>query len=226
MASIARSLETERSSREAPSKTTGALAGALTVVAFTAIHDLWITDIWFNVIPMVLSGALCGLSIVWSYQEAVAEHSWARWWGFNAACASLLIGLGGVSLLVFEPRFTMAELIDADDALARVLPPAMPLIVTGTIVGTLVLWMVYERRRRALFPLLVTQGLLMFLVGHNLAILGLVDIPNDQLFRVFEFVGLTIVLAGLFAAGAMVVGSVRTWSNRTSQEQAGHVPRP
>jgi hypothetical protein len=116
----------------------------------------------------------------------------------------LLVGLGGVSLLVFEPRFTMAELSGTDDALARLIPPALPLIVTGTIVGTFALWVVFGLRRRAFLPILATQSLLMVLVGHNLAILGLVDVPSDQMYKVGEFIGLTVFLAAAFALSVMV----------------------
>lgn len=186
------------------------------MVAFTVVHDIWIADIWFNVVPMVVSGAACGASIVWSYRQGVSAHSWRKWLEYNGACALLLIGLGAVSFLVFEPRFAMAELIDAEDALSRLLPPAMPLIGGGTAVATIALWTMFGRRQSALLPILTTQALLMFLVGHNLAILGLVDIPTDQLYRVFEFVGLTVFLAAAFAVSALAITLVR-W------RRAGHI---
>jgi hypothetical protein len=198
----------EQTARSAPTKLTGALGGGLTVLGFVVLHDLWISDIWFNVVPMVLSGAVCGVSIVWSYQATTTEHSWARWFGYNGVCGLLLIALGAASFLVLEPRFTMAEMMNADDALARLLPPAMPLIVAGTLVGTLVLWLGFGRRGRAVLPMLVTQALLMFLVGHNVAILGLVDIPTDQLYRVLEFIGVTVFLAAAFALSVMVLGRI------------------
>lgn len=200
-----------------PSKWVGAIAGSLTVLAFAVLHDIWISDIWFNIAPMVLSGALCGLSIVWSYQATTPEHSRIRWWGYNAACALLLVGLGAASFLILEPRFTMAEIMNADDALARLLPPAMPLIIGGTLVGTLALWLAFGRRRSALLPTLVTQALLMFLVGHNLAILGLVDIPTDQWYRVAEFVGVTFFLAACFALASMALASIRLRSRPAPQ---------
>ena len=178
------------------------------MVAFTLVHGIWIADIWFNVVPMAISGAGCGSAMVWSYRESVSAHSWGKWLGYNGVNALLLIGLGAASFLVFEPRFTMVELTDAEDALSRVLPPAMPLIGAGTVVGTFALWSLFGRRTSALLSILVTQALLMFLIGHNLAILGLVDIDTDQLYRVFEFVGLTLFLAVGFAASAAVVSAV------------------
>jgi hypothetical protein len=197
-----------------PSKLNGAGAGGLTVLTFAVLHDLWIADIWFNVGPMVFSGAVCGLSIVWSYRAATTDHSWRRWYAYNGACALALVTLGAASFLLLEPRFSMAEIMEADDALARLLPPAMPLIAVGTVVGTLVIWMAYGRRPRALLPTLVTQGLLMFLVGHNLAILGLVDIPNDQAYRIVEFVGATVFLSGAFALSTMLIHLTGSRTNR------------
>lgn len=188
------------------------------MAAFMTVHAIWIADIWFNVVPMVVSGAVCGASIVWSYQETGPKHSWRKWAAYCGGCALLLIGLGGVSFLIFEPRFTMAELMDAEDALGRLLPSAMPLIGAGTAVGTLTLWMVFGRKRTALLPILVSQALLMFLVGHNLAVLGLVDIPTDQLYRVSEFVGLTAFLAAAFGVSTMVITLVR--SSRTVHTRA------
>lgn len=179
------------------------------MVAFTVVHGIWISDIWFNVVPMVVSGAICGASIAWSYRETGGQHTSGRWALYNGACAALLIGLGAASFLMLEPRFSLSELIGAPDALGRLLPPAMPLIGSGTVVGTAALSVVFGRRRSALLPILVTQALLMFLVGHNLAILGLIDIPTDQLYRVLEFVGLTAFLAAAFALSALVIARPR-----------------
>lgn len=209
MASIAEA-ESTVGRQPLPDILSGALAGGITTLAFTMVHGIWIANIWFNVVPMVLAGAGCGAAIVWSYRKSVASHAWSKWLAYNGACALLLLGLGAASFLVFEPRFTMAELIDSDDALARVLPPAMPLIGAGTVVGTFALWLMFGRGTLALLSILTTQALLMFLVGHNLAILGLVDIPTDQLYRVFEFVGLTLFLAAGFAASASAVSVIRT----------------
>lgn len=199
------SIPASRSLADGPSAISGLLGGSLAVVAFAVIHDLWIADIWFNIAPMAISGAACGWSVVFSYRKTTVAHSWRRWTVYNAACALLLVGLGAASFLLLDPRFTMAEMMNADDALARLLPPAMPLIVGGSIVGTLLLWLVFGRRKQAVLPILIAQVMLMFLVGHNLAILGLVEIPADQSYRVLEFVGVTVFLAAGFAAGVALV---------------------
>lgn len=196
--------------REQPPKTLGALSGGLTVLVFVMIHDLWISDIWFNIGPMVFSGAVCGLVIVWSYGKAVPEHSPRRWFVYNGFNAGLLVVLGAVSFLVLDPKLTMAEAMVLDDALAELIPPALPLMIGAILVGTLLLWSAYGRRSGTLVPILLTQVLLVFLVGHNLAILGLVELSADLVTVFVEFIGLTAYLGVGFAAGLMLLVQVRS----------------
>lgn len=182
------------------------------MLLFTLLHDLLISDIWFNLGPMVISGAVCGTVLVWSYRAAVADHTSRRWLAYVGACAGLLVALGVVSLIVLEPRFTMTELLGDDDALGRLLPPALPLMGAATLVGTGVLWLWLDRRPRALVPLLIGQLLLVFFVGHNLAILGLVEMSSAALVALAEFVGLTVLLGGLFAVGVLAAEALRPGS--------------
>ncbi len=137
-------------------------------------------------------------------------QSTRRWLVYNGSYAALLVLLGAASFVVLEPQFTMAELMDADDALQQVLPHGVPLMVAAVVIGTLVLWALYGRKPGALIPILVTQVLLVFLVGHNLAILGIVEMTSGLLLIGAEFVGLTVFLAGVFAGGVVflrVLGS-------------------
>ena len=182
----------------------------MTVLGFAVVHDVFIVDIWSSIRRMVMAGALCGLCIVWSYNKAVADHSTRRWFGYNGSCAALLIALGGVSFVVLDPKFTMAELLVSDDALVEVIPPALPLMVAASVVGTLLLWALFGRKGAALIPILATQVLLVFLVGHNLATLGLVETSSDLINVVWKFVELTVFLASAFAAGVMLSGFVRS----------------
>lgn len=190
---------------EQPSKLLGAVAGGLTTLAFVLLHDLWISDIWFNLGPMLFAGALCGFVIVWGYTKVVVDHSPARWFIYNGCLVGLLVALGAGSFVVLDPRFTMAEAMVMDDALAELIPPALPLMIAATLVGTLLLWLAYGRRRAALVPILATQVLLVFLVGHNLAILGLVELSDGLVTAFLEFVGLTVFLGAGFAAGLVLL---------------------
>jgi hypothetical protein len=80
----------------------------------------------------------------------------------------------------------------------------MPLTGVGTVVAPLTPRMMFRFRESTLLPILITRALLVFLVGHNFAILGLVDITTEQAYRVLEFVGSTVFPSAAFA--------VSTWS--------------
>jgi hypothetical protein len=204
-----------------PTLTAGVVAGVLSTLAFVIIHDVFIMAIWFTLAPMLISGALCGLSLAWSYRAAVQRHSARRWLGWNGAFVVLLSALGVSSFLIFEPSYSMAELLVADDPLGDVLPPAMPLLIIATVAGTLAMWAVSGRKPAALAPILVTQALIVLLVGHNLAILGMVDMSGAVAHMVGEFALLIAFLAGGFAVAAIVVQAVLDGLSHRRQGAAG-----
>jgi hypothetical protein len=173
------------------------------VLGFTVVHDLFISDIWFNVGPMLFAGAMCGLCVVWSYRAGVADHSTGAWFRYAGLYAAEMIALGAVSLLVLRPRFTMAELMVADDAFDRLLPPSVPLMIAAMVIGAVVIWTYCGRRRGALVSILVTQVLLVFLLGHQFAFLGLVESSSALLVVFGEFALFTVALTGAFCFGVM-----------------------
>jgi hypothetical protein len=188
---------------DAPSIWLGSLTGVAVVFGFTVVHDVFISDIWFNVGPMMFAGALCGFCIVWSYRKGVVDHSTAAWIRYVGLYAVEMIALGAVSYALLRPQFTMAELMVADDALDRLLPPSMPLMIGAMAVGTILVWLYCGRRRPALIPIASTQVLLVFFLGHQFAFLGLVE-SSLALLRVFgEFALLTAGLAASFCFGVM-----------------------
>lgn len=181
----------------------GALTGVVVVLGFTIFHDVFIVDIWWNVGPMSFSGALCGFSVVWSYRRAVADHSTRAWFLYAGLYAAEMVALGALSLAVLQPRFTMAEAMVMDDAMAELTPPALPLMVGVILVGTILFWLYYGRRRGALVPLLVTHVLLVFLLGHQLAFLGLVESSSTLIAFFGEFALIAVGIAGAFSSIAM-----------------------
>jgi hypothetical protein len=187
----------------APPMWLGALAGVVVVFGFTVVHDVFISDIWFNVGPMMFAGALCGFCIVWSYRKGVADHSTAAWIRYAGLYVIEMIALGALSLALLRPQFTMAELMVADDAFDRLLPPSIPLMIGAMVVGTILVWLYCGWRRPALIPIVLTQVLLVFFLGHQFAFLGLVE-SSSALLEVFgEFVLFTIGLAAAFCFGVM-----------------------
>lgn len=184
------------------------------VLAFTVVHDVLISDIWFNAGPMLFAGAVCGLCVTWSYRTAVAEHANAAWFQYAGWYAAEMILLGAVSLLVLRPRFTMTELMVADDAIDRLIPPSMPLLIGAMVVGTALIWLHYGGRPAALLPILITQVLLVFLLGHQFAFLGLVRSSSALLLVFVEFALITVGLTVAFCIGVMwsasALGRLRT----------------
>lgn len=135
--------------------------------------------------------------------QAVIEHSIAAWFRCAGLYAAEMIALGATSLLVLRPRFTMTELMVADDAFDRLLSPSVPLMIGAMVVGTVVIWIPYGGRLAALVPILLTQVFLVFLLGHQFAFLGLVESSPALLIVFGEFALLTVVLTIVFCLGAM-----------------------
>ena len=187
----------------APPKVLGALSGVVVMFGFTVVHNVLISDIWFNVGPMLFAGALCGFCIAWSYRTGVTDHSTAAWFRFAGLYAAEMISLGAVSVVVLRPRWTMAELLVAEDAFERLMPPAVPLMVGAMVVGTVVVWLYCGRRWAALVPILVTQVLLVVLLGHQFAFLGLVEASSALLVVFGEFALFTVGLAAAYCLGVM-----------------------
>lgn len=194
---------TQRTGWAPPSMGVGALVGSVVVFAFVLAHNAFITDIWFNFVPMLGAGALIGLSLVWSYRSGAVRHSTGAWLGYAGVHVVEVVALGAVSFLVFRPRFTMAELLVAPDAFDQLISPSMPLIAAAIVAGTVAVWTFWGRRLQALGPILVTQVLVVFLLGHQFAFLGLVESETTLFVTAAGFVGITVVLAGVYGLGVM-----------------------
>ncbi len=192
-------VDVELGSPSSPPIWFGALGGVVVVLGFTVFHNVFIVDIWWNIGPMLFSGAVCGMSVVWSYRRAVIDHSTRAWFLYNGLYTAEIVALGLVSLAVLRPRFTMAETMVMDDAMAELTPPALPLMVGVAVLGTILFWLYYGRRRRTLVPFLVTQVLLVFLLGHQLAFLGLVESSSTLIVFLGEFSLIALGIAGAFS---------------------------
>ena len=70
-------------------------------------------SIWYSLVAMPVAGAVCGATIGWSYGR-LFEPSIRSWLGYNASYVIALAVLGVMSVAVFEPRITMAELLTTD----------------------------------------------------------------------------------------------------------------
>lgn len=190
--------EAPRRPRRARLAVPGAAAGALAALAFAAVHALWITDIWFSTLPMMVAGAACGATIGWSYGR-LFQPSIRTWILYNASYVIALAVLGLVSVAIFEPMTTMAELFTLDGPPMDLIGDALPLTIAFTLGTALVLSVLFDRTLAGFVAILVTCAVLVVLLGLDVSVIGLVGIPMDSMYLVVELAGLIAVLAGSFA---------------------------
>jgi uncharacterized membrane protein YuzA (DUF378 family) len=181
----------------------GAVAGAASAIAFTALHHILISDIWFSLPLMVAAGALSGLCLAWTYQVLFEAPTPARWWLYNGVWVALLALLGVASFLVYEPVTTMAAVMAAGGAPPdELLRQATPLTVGYTLGAAALLSLIWARRPLAAVSILLTTAVLVSLLGINVSALGLVELDGRAAFLLAEMALLVMALifgfAGIF----------------------------
>ena len=195
----------------------GATAGALATLGFLVLHAIIISDIWFSAPMMLVAGAACGACLSWSHASVFAPGTTSTWVAWNTAQTGLLLFLGLASLAAFSPQWSMAELMVDEPPLGELFGRALPLMAAFTVIGSLALWAAFSRRASTLPSVLATVALLVLLLGHNAAIIGLVDIPAGGYYLVAEMLGLIIVLGVSFTSIALLLpGSSLRSTTRSS----------
>ena len=179
----------------------GSIAGAVSALLFTAVHDVLISDIWFSVVPMVISGAVCGLCVAWSYARVTESPSVRSWTGFNLVYVCMFGVLGAISVAIFEPKTTVAALIAANEAPTELILDAAPLTIAFTLAAAVVLGWRHARRPGDYGIILLTTGVLVVLLGLNVSVLGFVAIPLGAVYLVLEMFGLIAVINILYVLG-------------------------
>jgi hypothetical protein len=172
----------------------GALAGALTAFVFAALHHLLISDIWFAAMLMVAAGALSGASLGWSYQVLSPRRSLRGWLAYNALYLGLFALLGVVSLLIYEPIATTAALAASPDALRVLIRRTLPLTVGFTLASAAIIVMLYGRSLATSLAALATCTILTLFLGHNVAVIGLVEMAGDATYLTALFFALTATI--------------------------------
>lgn len=95
----------------------GFLAGTIASLAFTVVHGIMISSIWFMLIPMLFVGGICGFFISLSYNLLVDEPTATGWIRYNLIYVVFLFCLGPISLVLFEPIMTIPVLLDSPNGL-------------------------------------------------------------------------------------------------------------
>ncbi len=179
----------------------GALAGAAAAVAFSIVHHVMISDIWYSLPMMVAAGALCGLGLAWTYELLFEVRSISSFLGYNSIFLAMFVLLGVMSVIVYEPVETMAALIEANEPPVELIGRAMPM----TVAFTLATAALFGRSRRQFGAILLTCTVLISLLVLNVSVIGLVAIPSGSLYVIGELLGLIAALNVAFVVSLLVL---------------------
>jgi hypothetical protein len=191
----------------------GAFSGIVSTLIFTSIHDIFISNIWFMVLPMLLAGALCGALLSWSYRLLAAIPSKRGWLVYNLIYAALFGILGMASVLIFKPVTTMAAVITLDGPPTELINQAMPMTIVFTLGMTVLITLLYGRSITKFLVVLLTCTALVALLGLNVSAIGLVAIPSGSMVVIAELFGLIVVLNAVYM---MVYVMLERWIGQTN----------
>ncbi len=176
----------------------GAIAGAVSALVFTVVHDIFISDIWSMLAIMLVAGAMCGAAVGWSYSLLVKRPSLRGWLAYNLLYDGMFVLLGLVSVLLFEPVTTMAAVTGLNGPPDALIGQAMPVTAVFTLMMAVTIALIYGFKQG--FSLgrfgaaLLTCATLVLLLGLNVSVIGLVSIPRGSWYLVAEMFGLILVL--------------------------------
>lgn len=177
----------------------GAAAGAISAFAFAAVHDLFISDIWFSVIFMMLAGAICGALVAWSYALLANRASLGGWLVYNSLYVLLFAVLGAASVLAYEPVTTLAAVLQTNGPPDELFGQAMPLTALFTLSAAVLVTALYGWGWRRFAAVLLTCIPLVLFLGLNVSAIGLVDIPRSALYLIVEMFGLILAIDAVYA---------------------------
>lgn len=180
---------------------TGATAGAFSALVFMVVHDVLISDIWYSLVTMLVSGALCGGAVAWTYAMLFPRPAFVGWFGYNLLYVGVLVAIGLASLLIYTPVATVAELIAAGGgAPMELIRQATPLSVVSIVVAASLIHAFWGRGIGQFLAILLTCTLVIVLLGINVSVLGLVEFNRHGWMLVLFTYGLTLLLNVTYAA--------------------------
>jgi hypothetical protein len=194
----------------------GATAGAASAFTFAVIHYIFISDIWFALVLMLIAGALCGLCIGWSYALLTQMPSTGSWWRYNMLFVGLLFLLGVVSVLIFEPTTTIAALSAANEPPDQLIRQALPFTALFTLFAAVLISLIFRANWRQFSVVLLTCTLLILLLGLNVSILGFIYVPRGSLYLVLEFFGLIVFINVVYATTFWILERKGLQNNKRS----------
>jgi hypothetical protein len=177
---------------------TGAAAGAVSALVFMVVHELLISDIWFSLLPMLLSGALCGGAVAWTYSLLFPHPTFSGWLGYNLVYVAVLVAMGLVSLVIYEPVATAASLIAGGGAPTELIRRATPLSLLSIVLAAALIHRLWGRGVGQFLALLLSCTLVILLLGLNVSVLGLVEFDSHGWVLVSYTYALTLLLNSVY----------------------------
>ena len=193
------------------------MAGAVSALVFTLVHDLFISDIWDMLIVMVVAGAVCGLCLGWTYERLFDAPSIGSWLGYNMVYLLMFGLLGATSIIVFDPVTTLAEVIEDEGPIDELIRIALPMTVLFALATVVAISVLFGRTTSDIGPISLTVSVLVLFLGLNVSAIGLVDIPRDSTYLIAELFGLIIVINVAFAATFLILERKRLAGPRTAR---------
>jgi hypothetical protein len=200
----------------------GAAAGVASTLVFTIVHEIFISDIRFMLVPMLIAGALCGALVSWSYGLLVAPGSLRSWLGYNLIYVVMFALLGVASVLLFEPVTTMGAVSSTNGPPEELIDQAMPMTAVFTFGMAALITLLYNRSWVKFAAVLLTCTVLVASLGLNVSIIGLVFIPSGSLYLIGELFGLIVALNAVYAVTFMALDWRRYTRASAVKSGAGH----
>jgi len=176
----------------------GAIAGAISTILFTIIHHILISDIWFSIGIMLIAGVLCGVCMAWSYKQCFGSLTILNWLKYNTLYTILIMLLGLVSVIVFEPITTVAAAIAANKPPTELIMKALPMTAVYTLFMAITVHQIYDGNRKYFGVILINCIILVALLGLNVSSIGLVSFAGSSLFLIVKLFLLILVLDVFF----------------------------
>jgi hypothetical protein len=184
----------------------GALAGAVSTVVFTVVHQWLISPIWFALPAMLAAGVVCGMSLAWSYALVAPNPTVGSWLLYNLLYLAMFIALGITSLAAFDPVTTIAALLQTNEPPRELISRALPMTGVFTLGTAALLCALHRPTWRGAAAILTTTVVLVLLLGLNISVLGLVEVPREAMGVLAETFVLLLVIIGIYAAMVEALG--------------------
>ena len=183
----------------------GAIAGGLSALIFTTLHQVLISPIWFALPAMLVAGILCGVCLAWSYSILNPQPTIASWFRYNAFFVGMFVALGLTSLASFRPETTIAALLQARVPPNKLIARALPMTMSFTLGTVGILCIACRPRLPGALALLLTTGVMVLLLGLNISVLGLVSVPRSSWGVLLEVLLLLAALGTVYAISVVAL---------------------